>query len=275
MKPMAPMPIELPSCLQFLLERGDLRIGIARADDAQAGGLLAEHHADVLRAAEPDADDRRLAGEPALAERDQRVEIEALDAVDPVAREQHAVIGAEQAALVHGGEVDPVGVGVERVFDLGRVDADIVVVVGAPERMHAVGPQRHVLGRLGGGAAQRRLQRDRPALDLRLVADLDVPARQAGVAAHGAAVFLRGLVVLQHRLDHEGGEVALFGVGAAPQPREIVVGNLDGGLGHQLAGGAFERGDRYHGDLALFRRGLVIKQCFARTHDGESHRFGR
>ena len=197
-----------------------------------------------LEPPKPDPDDRRLAGEPALAEGDQRVEIEALDALDTVAREQHAIVGAEQAALVHGGEVDPVGVGMEGVFDLRRVDADIVVVVGAPERMHAIGPQRHVVGRVGGGAAQRRLQRDGPALDARLVADLDVPARHAGVAAHGAAVFLGGLVVLQHGLDDEGGEIALFGVGAAPQPGQVVVGDLDGGLGHQLAGGAFERGDR-------------------------------
>jgi hypothetical protein len=93
----------------------------------------------------------------------------------------------------------------KRVFDLRRADADVVVVVGAPERMHAVGAQRHVGGGARGGAPQRRLQRHRPALDARLVADLDVPTRQAGVAAHGAAVLLGGVVILQHRLDDEGG----------------------------------------------------------------------
>ena len=153
---------------------------------------------------------------PRLPKRDQRVEIEALDAVDAVAREQHAVVGAEQAALVHGGQVDPVGIGVEGVLDLRRVDADIVVVVGAPERMHAVGAQRHVVGRAARwpAAAPPPAPTGPPSI-ARLVADLDVPARQAGVAAHGAAVLLGGLVVLQHGLDDEGGEIALLGVGAA------------------------------------------------------------
>src|SRR5262249_6228520 len=81
--------------LEFLLQRGDLGIRIARSDHAQAGRLLAQHHAGILGAAEPDADDRRLAREPALAEADERVEIEALDAVDAVAWKQHAIVGAE------------------------------------------------------------------------------------------------------------------------------------------------------------------------------------
>jgi len=66
----------------------------------------------------------------------------------------------------------------------------LVVVVGAPKRMHAIGPQRHVRGRVGGGAPKRRLKCDRAAFDLRVVADLHVPTRTAGVAAHGAAIFL-------------------------------------------------------------------------------------
>src|SRR5262249_58623507 len=146
----------------------------------------------VLRAAEAYPYDCRLAGEPALAEADQRIEVEPPNPLDAVGRKQHAVVAAEQAALVHRGELDPVGVGVEGIFDFWRADADVVVVIGAPERMHAVGPQRHLAGRLGGRAAQRRLERDRPALDTRLVADLHVPARHAGVAAHRAAVVLRG-----------------------------------------------------------------------------------
>ena len=202
------------------LDGGDAGVGIAVADDAQARRLLAQHHADVLGAAQPDADDGGLAGEPALAELDQRIEIELLDVVEAVGREQHAVVRAEQPALVHGGQLDPVGIGMEGVFDLRRADAAIVVVVGAPQRMDAVGAQRNVVGGVGGGAAQRRFERDRAALDAGFVADLDVPARHAGVAAHGAAVFLRGLVVLQHRLDDEGGEIALLGIGGAAQAVE-------------------------------------------------------
>ena len=81
-----------------------------------------------------------------------------------------------------------------------------------------VGPQRHAVGGLRGGPAQRRFERHRTAFDARFVADLDVPARHAGVAAHGAAVLFRGLVILQHRLDHEGGKVAPLGVGARRSP---------------------------------------------------------
>jgi hypothetical protein len=50
---------------ELLLDRGDARVGVAVADRTQAGGLLAQYHADVLGAAEPDADNGRLAGEPA------------------------------------------------------------------------------------------------------------------------------------------------------------------------------------------------------------------
>src|SRR5581483_6918807 len=213
---------------ELRLQLCDPGIGVARADHAQTRRLLAQDHRDVLGAAEPDADDGRLAGEPAPAEGDERVEVEALDALDAVAGEQHAVVGAEQAALVHGGEVDPVGVGVEGIFDLRRADAAIVVVIGAPERVHAVGPERYVVRGVGRSAAQCGLERDRPALDPRLVADLDVPARHAGIAAHGAPVLLRRLVVFKHGLDDEGGEIALLGVGAAAQTLEIVVGYLDG-----------------------------------------------
>src|SRR6476659_599569 len=109
--------------LELLLQRGDLRVRVARSDHAQAGRLLAQHHAGILRAAEPDADDRRLARKPALAEADQRVKIEPPDAVDAVARKQHAVIGAEQATLVHGGEIDPVSIRMKRVLDIARAAA--------------------------------------------------------------------------------------------------------------------------------------------------------
>src|SRR5215216_3592687 len=107
--------------LQLVLERGDLRIGIARADNAQARGLLAEDHAGIFRTSKANADDSRLTGEPSFAEPDQGVEVKALDTLDSVAWKQHAVVGPEQSALVHGGEVDPGGFGMEGIFDLRRV----------------------------------------------------------------------------------------------------------------------------------------------------------
>ena len=69
---------------------------------------------------------------PRLPKAIRRIEEEALDAVDAVAGKEHAVVGAEQAALVHGGDVDPIRIRLEGVVDLRRVDADVVVVVGAP-----------------------------------------------------------------------------------------------------------------------------------------------
>src|SRR5207248_3460455 len=70
------------------------------------------------------------------------------------------------------------------VGDLGRVGADVVVVVGARQRVYAVGAQRDGGGRLRGRAAQRPLQRDEAALHQRLVARADVVTRQPRVGAH-------------------------------------------------------------------------------------------
>ena len=72
-------------------------------------------------------------GQPAFAEGDHDIQKEALDAVDSVARKQHAVVGPEQAALVDGRYVDPVRLGFKAVFDLGRVDSNVVVVFGPPQ----------------------------------------------------------------------------------------------------------------------------------------------
>src|SRR5215831_1330200 len=46
--------------LELVLQGGDPRVGVARADRAQARGLLAEHHGGVLGTSEPHADDGRL-----------------------------------------------------------------------------------------------------------------------------------------------------------------------------------------------------------------------
>src|SRR5438094_4256383 len=107
---------------ELLLEGRDRRVGVPAADDPQAGRFLAQAHARVLRAAEAEPDDRRLAREAALAELHQRVDEEPLDAGDPVRREEHAVVGAEEPALVDRGDGDPVRPRLERVRDLGRVE---------------------------------------------------------------------------------------------------------------------------------------------------------
>ena len=88
-------------------------------------------------------------------------------------------------------------------YSISGADADIVVVIRTPERMHPVGPQRHTVGGIRRRASERGFKRDHAAGDLRVVAHLDIPAWHAGVAAHGAAVFLGGLVVFQHGLEDE------------------------------------------------------------------------
>ena len=120
----------------------------------------------------------------------------------------------------------------ERIFDFRRADPDIVVVIGAPERMHAVGAQRHLRGGFGGRPAQCRLERNRAAFDAGLVADLDVPARHAGIAAHRAPVVFGGLVILQHRLEHERRQFAGFRIGTPTDALEVIVGNFNGRFGH-------------------------------------------
>src|SRR5262249_36944081 len=107
---------------------------------------------------------------------------------------------------------------------------------------------------VGGGAAQGGLEGDRSALDRGLVADLHVPARQAGVAAHGAPVLLGRLVVVEHGLDHERGAGALLAGGGAARGGEGGGGGRDGGLRKQGFGGFLQGRNRGH---VLFSPRLV------------------
>ncbi len=80
-----------------------------------------------------------------MPEGDQRIDEEALDAGDAVAGEEHAVVAAEQAALVDRGEVDPVALRLEAIVDVGRHHADVGAGVTPGERVYAIGAQGHVL----------------------------------------------------------------------------------------------------------------------------------
>ena len=150
LKPMMPIMVRLPSSSSSSSSFGDERVGMAIADNAQAGCFLAERDALVLGAADADADDHRRAGQAAMAEGDERVDEEALEAGDAVAGEEHAVVAAEEAALVDGGEVDPVALGLEAVVDVRGHHADVVARVAAGQRMDAIRAERDVFGCLGG-----------------------------------------------------------------------------------------------------------------------------
>src|SRR5690606_2855974 len=138
------------------------------------------------------------------------------------------------AALVNGGDVDPVGVRLEAPLDLGRVDADVVVVVGAPQRVNPVGAKRHLAGGAGGGRAQAALEGHEAAFDRRLVADLDVVARQPGVGAHGPAVAGGGLPVVEHGPEYERGQLVRFGTRGGADAVAVILGDVDRGASHDL-----------------------------------------
>ena len=225
---------------QVGLEPRDGGVGMTAADRPQARRLLAEANARVLGAPDADAHDGRLAGEPALAELHERVDEEALDAADAVGREEHAVVAAEEAALVHGGDVDPVGAGLERVGDFGSMGAHVVVVVDARERVHAVGTQRDRGRRVRGGSPQRPLQRHEAALHLSLVAGAHVIARQACVGAHRAPVGGGDVPVALHLGQHEVRQPVLLALARGGHARAIVGGDVDGRARHQLARGVLD-----------------------------------
>src|SRR4051812_26073617 len=117
-----------------------------------------------------------------------RVDDEALDAQHPIARKEHAVIGAEESALVDSGEIDPVTLRLEAVVDVGRKHANVVARVLAGQGMNAIGAELDLFSGPGGGNPQGSLQSHEPALELRLVAGLDVETRQPGVATHRPSV---------------------------------------------------------------------------------------
>jgi hypothetical protein len=151
------------------------------------------------------------------------------------------------------GNIDPVGVRLEAPVNLRRVEPDIVVVVAAAQGMDAVGTQRHVMGCARGGGTQPVLQLNKAALDSGLVAHLHEIARHAGVGAHGAAILARGVVILQHRLDHEGGKVALLRLREFAQAGFVIRRNLDPGPEHRVVSRLFDPLRRNHGFILLNR----------------------
>ncbi|GBF26652.1 hypothetical protein MnTg02_01693 [bacterium MnTg02] len=82
--------------------------------------------------------------------------------------------------------------------------------------------------------AQSLFKPDGTALNLRFVAYFDIPARQPRIGAHGAAVFFRRFIIVEHRADDKGRKIAAFRIGHLPQSLDIVIGDFDGGLCHEV-----------------------------------------
>ncbi len=232
---------------QLILEGSGRRIGVAAAHRAQAGRLLAEPHAGVLGAADAHAHDGGLAGEAALARFDEGVDEEALDPRDAVAGKEHAPVRAEEAALVHGGHVQPVPAGLHGIRHLGRVIAHVVVVVFASQRVHAIRTQGDGGGGIGGGAPEGALERHEASFHQGLVAQLDVVARQPRVGAHRPTLGRGDVPVLEHLVEDEAGEALLLPVARQTNAFAVVGRDVDGRAGHELAGRVLDQlgGDRF------------------------------
>ena len=105
-------------------------------------------------------------------------------------------------------DIDPVGIGLERPLDFRRIDPDVVVMFGPPERVNAIRTQWHVAGRTRSRRPQGPLNSGKTARKCRLITHFDVVARQPGIGAHGSAIFSGYLVVVDHRFDDKAGKLA-------------------------------------------------------------------
>ena len=142
---------------------------------------------------------------------------------------------------MHGGHVDPVAAGLDRIGDLGRVVADIVVLVFPRQRMHAVRTQRDGGGGIGRRPPERPLEGDQTALDHCLIAQLDVIAWQPGVGAHGASLRGGDVPVDEHLVEDEAGDPVLLAVARQADTFAIVRGDVDGRARRQLARGVLDQ----------------------------------
>gem|GEM_PF-5607124 len=148
---------------QFHFQFGNTGISVAITDSAQTRGALAQYHAGVLASAKPDIDNRWLAGQAPLAKGDKAIEIKPLDPLNTIGGKQHTVIGTKQAAFMDGDQIYPFAIRFKTIFNLRRTNADIVVMIGAPQRVDPVRPQRYAIGGIGRGAAQSGFKGDWPA----------------------------------------------------------------------------------------------------------------
>ena len=184
---------------ELVLQLGDVRVGIARADRPR-DRLLGEVHGVVGAAADADADDPRRARLPAGA--DDRLEDELLHALHAVGGDAHLEEAHVLAARPLGDalDVEPVPVGDELPVDDRQAVARVRPRVLARDRVHRVRSQRMLDGRalrpdLQRGVDARRMQRE-------VLADAARVHRDPGVLADEVLLRLRDLDVLEDRLQH-------------------------------------------------------------------------
>ena len=181
--------------VELVLELGDERIGVARADRPR-DRLLGEVHRVVGGAADADADDPRRARLAAGA--DDRLEHELLDPLHAVGGDAHLqeahVLGA--GALRHALDVEPVPVLDELPVHDRQAVADVRAGVLARDRVHRVRAQRVLDGRARGAVPQRLVDPGR--------VEREVLADAAGVDGDARVLADEVLLVVRDRARSGG-----------------------------------------------------------------------
>src|SRR5438270_4598277 len=184
---------------ELVLELGDDRVGVARADRPR-DRLLREVHRVVGGAADADADDAGRAGLAAGA--DDRLEHELLDARHAVGGDAHLeeahVLGA--GSLRDALHVEAVPVLDELPVDDRQAVSDVRAGVLARDRVHGVRAQRMLDRRARGAVAERLV--DARGMEREVLAD---PARvhgDSGVLADEVVLAVGDLDVAKDRVQH-------------------------------------------------------------------------
>ena len=185
--------------VELILELGDDRIGVARADRPR-DRLLGEVHRVVGGAADADAHDPRRARLATGA--DDRLEHELLDPLHAVSGNAHLqeahVLGA--GPLRHALDVEPVPVVDELPVHDRQAVADVRAGVLARDRVHGVRPERMLDGRARGSVAERLVDPGR--MEREVLADAAGVDGDARVLADEVFLVVRDVHVPVDRLEH-------------------------------------------------------------------------
>ena len=161
---------------------------------------LGQVHAQVRRAADADADDRRRTGLAAGVEH--AIHNEGPDRIDPLSGDSHLEPRVVLGAAALGDHFDPTTFEIRCVVDMDHRHADAArrVLVLARQRMHDRRAQRVFARRTLAAAADRMLHRR--AVDLDVATDGDVVNGNARILAEQVVGCFRDRDVADHRREH-------------------------------------------------------------------------
>ena len=119
-------------------------------------------------------------------------------------------------------------------------------MLGAPQRVHAIGSQGYILCGAGSGAAQCAFDTGEAAVERCLVANFNVVTWQAGVGTHWTSVLGGDFVVFYHGLYDIAGQRIGFCLLRRFDTGQIVLRYIDGGFLHDFIASRFDGLIRYH-----------------------------